>query len=232
MKADIKPKELKYSLLQLVMAKIKGYSSWPALIIGKYPSSKKPYYVTFIAHESFAYLQEHQMQPFDERCVAENMDVKKKGLCVALEYAVKIYRRELSIEQYLEQFPTLLCTINEPSYSNMAKETKQKITDLLTEYKMASVLEYTMEQTQTYNAQKFVDNAAIQNIMLLIDNKLDILLQYSKIKEVLFNNANTSLSIQYTPQCLFEMFSELKSKLPRQYEGLISKVDKLLSLFH
>eukprot|EP00830_Metopus_es_P018563 TRINITY_DN6518_c0_g1_i1.p2 TRINITY_DN6518_c0_g1~~TRINITY_DN6518_c0_g1_i1.p2 ORF type:complete len:111 (-),score=14.11 TRINITY_DN6518_c0_g1_i1:321-653(-) len=64
MKPILKEKELKYSLLQVVFGKVKGYKKWPGLIMGRSPAAKKPYCVYFVEDDTSAYLTEHDIEPF------------------------------------------------------------------------------------------------------------------------------------------------------------------------
>ena len=225
MKSEGKQKDLKYAILQLVMAKIRGYASWPALILAKNSDAKKPYYVIFIADRSFAYLQENQMQPFTEKSVEDSTDIKNRGLQTALSYAMKLYTQEMTVEQYLEAYPGLL-TQKDQTLGDIAKETKQKIEEILAHYRVSGLLEYTIDQIIALDESLKVGAASAkhENMMQMIERKISSLLEYEKIKEKISECA-------YSNPKVLEILNEFKTRLESvQKPGLASKTEKLITI--
>eukprot|EP00826_Nyctotherus_ovalis_P007554 TRINITY_DN11908_c0_g1_i5.p1 TRINITY_DN11908_c0_g1~~TRINITY_DN11908_c0_g1_i5.p1 ORF type:complete len:221 (+),score=69.26 TRINITY_DN11908_c0_g1_i5:133-795(+) len=212
-------KMFKYSILQLVMGKIRGYASWPALVLARSTTAKAPYYVSFIADESFAYLQENQMQNFDEKSVEDITEAKNKNLQVALQCAMQIYRQEITIEEYLMQYPSLLA-MKDLTLVDVANNIKKNIENVLITYRIVGMVEYTVDQIETIKTSN-ADTSRCKSITELIERKVDMLLRHEKLRE-------RTTECEYSKEKVVAALSEFKECVRECKEELVSKIDRLI----
>ena len=216
-------KIFKYSILQLVMGKIRGYASWPALILARSTSAKAPYYVSFIADESFAYLQENQMANFDEKALEDNPEAKNKNLQIALQCAIQIYRKEITVDEYLMQYPSLLAT-KDLTLVDIANNIKKDIENVLTMYRIACMIEYTVDQIGMIRSNN-IDKIRYNNILELIEKKIENLLRYNRLHE-------KALECDYSKEKILCSLNEFKEHAVRHKEELVLKVDKVIEIIN
>jgi len=223
MKCEDKSKDLKYSILELVMGKIRGYPPWPAIILSRDLNSKKTYFVCFIADQSYAYLPENQLFQFNEKCLEENFDTKPKALQNAMQYAMKLYKHEMTFDEYLEQYPDIIAT-KDASLAEGAQKTKKNIEDILLGYKISAMFEYLVDQISALNSGSYEQNdIRYTNILELIKEKIETILKCEKIKEKVNECAYSKVKIMKT-------FEELKEKAQKIDSSVLEKLNKLLNI--
>ena len=195
--------ENKFEINTLVWAKLNGYPWWPAIIKTKINEEKCE--VEYFGDFSRSYLSVTKLKPFLETSSAP--DRKPTKLYSAYETALKVLKKETTIECEKQKLENLFCNKSVKSKSKEAS---------------GSIKKQSIKSNLTMKRQKSGPSAVYRNRISKINKKTETL-QSSNKDEVFFDDSNKS---ENNESMKFEQQEEQERPKNASQEKLISITSK------